>query len=32
MFIKKQQNHAKDVGAVREIELGMQAYDPTVDA
>jgi hypothetical protein len=32
MFIKKQQNHAMDVGAVREIELGMQSYDPTVDA
>jgi hypothetical protein len=32
MFIKKQLNHAKDVGAKREIELGVQSYDPSVDA
>jgi len=31
MFLKKQIN-SKDVGAIREIELGMQTYDNTVDA
>jgi len=31
MFIKKQRN-SKDVNAIREIELGVQGYDATVEA